>query len=195
MIKSKLISKAIFTDKSISTLNQLVDYTGIDSFAFMDQTHSNIVINASKAGIFKSDGLLTYKSNLGLLVSTADCMPILLKDNKKIGAVHSGWRGVKNKILEKTIQSFELNSLFISVGPHAQLCCYEVKNDVSKYFESYTEKRDGKTYLSLSESLKELSKKCGFRIEVSSICTICDSSYNSFRKNKTNNRQYGFIWK
>ena len=54
MIKSKLISKAIFTDKSISTLNELVDYTGIESFAFMEQTHSNIVVNASKAGIFKS---------------------------------------------------------------------------------------------------------------------------------------------
>ena len=64
MIKSKLISKAIFTDKSISTLNELVDYTGIESFAFMEQTHSNIVVNASKAGIFKSDGLLTYKSCL-----------------------------------------------------------------------------------------------------------------------------------
>ena len=195
MIKSKLISKAIFTDKSISSLNQLVNYTGVDSFAFMEQTHSNIVVNASKAGIFKSDGVLTSKPNLGLVVSTADCMPILLKDNKKIGAVHSGWKGVKNKILEKTIQSFELNSLLISVGPHAQLCCYEVKNDVSKYFESYIEKRDGKTYLSLSKSLKELSKKHGFRIEVSSICTICDNSYNSFRKNNTNKRQYGFIWK
>lgn len=195
MIKSKLISKAIFTDKSISSLNQLVNYTGVDSLAFMEQTHSNIVVNASKAGIFKSDGVLTSKPNLGLVVSTADCMPILLKDNKKIGAVHSGWKGVKNKILEKTIQSFELNSLLISVGPHAQLCCYEVKNDVSKYFESYIEKRDGKTYLSLSKSLKELSKKHGFRIEVSSICTICDNSYNSFRKNNTNKRQYGFIWK
>jgi len=195
MIKSKLISKAIFTDKSISTLNQLVDYTGIYSIAFMEQTHSNIVVNASKAGIFKSDGVLTTKPNLGLMVSTADCMPILLKDNKKIGAIHSGWRGVKNKILEKTIQSFELNSLLISVGPHAQLCCYEVKKDVSKYFESYIEKRDKKTYLSLSESLKELSRKHGFQTEVSSICTVCDNSYNSFRKNKTNKRQYGFIWK
>ncbi len=46
----------------------------------------------------------------------------------------------------------------------------------------------------MSQSLKELSNETGFQIEVSTICTICDSSYNSYRENKTNKRQYGFIW-
>ena len=54
--------------------------------------------------------------------------------------------------------------------------------------------REGKEYLNMSESLRDLSNKIGFEIEVSSICTICDSSYNSYRENKTSKRQYGFIW-
>ena len=56
------------------------------------------------------------------------------------------------------------------------------------------DKREGKEYLNMSESLRDLSNKIGFEIEVSSICTICDSSYNSYRENKTSKRQYGFIW-
>jgi copper oxidase (laccase) domain-containing protein len=82
----------------------------------------------------------------------------------------------------------------MSVGPHAQSCCYEVKEDVSKYLYKYIDIREGKEYLDMSQSLKELSNETGFQIEVSTICTICDSSYNSYRENKTNKRQYGFIW-
>ena len=42
---------------------------------------------------------------------------------------------------------------------------------------------------------KDLSEKEGFQVEVSSICTICNSSYNSYRENKTSARQFGVIWK
>jgi copper oxidase (laccase) domain-containing protein len=83
----------------------------------------------------------------------------------------------------------------MSVGPHAQSCCYEVKDDVSKYLYRYIDKREGKEYLNMAQSLRDMSNKIGFKIEVSSICTICDSSYNSYRENKTRKRQYGFIWK
>jgi len=31
-------------------------------------------------------------------------MPILLSDKKRIGAIHSGWRGLKNNIVEKAIK-------------------------------------------------------------------------------------------
>ena len=50
-------------------------------------------------------------------------------------------------------------------------------------------------YLNMSQVLKDLSEEEGFQIEVSSICTICDSSYNSYRENKTIERQFGVIWR
>jgi len=195
MIESKLISKALFTDKSFNNLEELLVQIGVKPYASMEQTHSNRITHAQKPGTYNSDGIFTSSKNLGLVVKTADCMPILLKDKNNIGVVHIGWRGVKNKIIINALKNFNLNELLMSVGPHAQSCCYEVKDDVSKYLYKYIDKREGKEYLNMAQSLRDISNKVGFKIEFSSICTICDSSYNSYRENKTRKRQYGFIWK
>ncbi len=194
MITSKLISNALFSDKSLKSANELKNYAGIKNLATMEQTHSDVVLRAKEPKKYLSDGIITENPNLGLLVQTADCLPILLKDNKTIGAVHSGWRGLKNNIIRKVIKNFDISKLAISVGPHAQSCCYEVKEDVSKYFMNDIDFRNKKLYLNMSKILKDLSKDIGFQIEISSICTICDSSYNSYRENRTLKRQYGIIW-
>ena len=195
MIESKLIPNALFADKNVKSVDKLKDFTGIEYIASMNQTHSDFVAFVESPRIYNSDGIYTEKSKLGLIVQTADCMPILLSDKKRIGAIHSGWRGLKNNIVKKAIKKFDVNQLLISVGPHAQSCCYEVKEDVKKYFNDYTELRDGMFFLNMSQVLKDLSKEQGFQIEVSSICTICDSSYNSYRENKTIERQFGVIWR
>jgi YfiH family protein len=195
MIESKLIPNAFFSDKSVESVYNLKDNVGIKFIASMNQTHSDVVTLVKSPRVYDSDGIYTEKPKLGLLVQTADCMPILLIDNKRIGALHSGWRGLKNNIVEKAIKKFDVNQLSISIGPHAQSCCYEIKEDVKKYFNDYTEVRDDMFFLNMSQVLKDLSEEQGFQLEISSICTICNSSYNSYRENKTSKRQFGVIWK
>ena len=195
MIESKLIPNAFFSDKSVKSVNNLKDNVGIRFIASMNQTHSDVVTFVKSPRVYESDGIYTEKPKLGLVVQTADCMPILLIDKKRIGAIHSGWRGLKNNIVEKAIKKFDVNQLSISIGPHAQSCCYEIKEDVKKYFNDYTEVRDDMFFLNMSQVLKDLSEEQGFQLEISSICTICNSSYNSYRENKTSKRQFGFIWK
>ena len=195
MIESKLIPNALFADKNVKSVDKLKDYAGIEYIASMNQTHSDLVAFVESPRIYNSDAIYTEKPKLGLIVQTADCMPILLSDKKRIGAIHSGWRGLKNNIVKKAIKKFDVNQLLISIGPHAQSCCYEIKNDVKKYFNDYTELRDRMFYLNMSQILKDLSEEEGFQIEVSSICTICDSSYNSYRENKSIERQFGVIWR
>jgi len=195
MIESKLIPNAFFSDKSVKSVNNLKDNVGIRFIASMNQTHSDVVTFVKSPRVYESDGIYTEKPKLGLVVQTADCMPILLNDKKRIGAIHSGWRGLKNNIVEKAIKKFDVNQLSISIGPHAQSCCYEIKEDVKKYFNDYTEVRDDMFFLNMSQVLKDLSEEKGFQLEISSICTICNSSYNSYRENKTSKRQFGVIWK
>jgi YfiH family protein len=195
MIESKLIPNAFFSDKSVKSVNNLKDNVGIRFIASMNQTHSDVVTFVKSPRVYESDGIYTEKPKLGLVVQTADCMPILLNDKKRIGAIHSGWRGLKNNIVEKAIKKFNVNQLSISIGPHAQSCCYEIKEDVKKYFNDYTEVRDDMFFLNMSQVLKDLSEEQGFQLEISSICTICNSSYNSYRENKTSKRQFGVIWK
>ena len=195
MIESKLIPNAFFSDKSVKSVNNLKDNVGIKFIASMNQTHSDVVTFVKSPRVYDSDGIYTEKPKLGLVVQTADCMPILLIDKKRIGAIHSGWRGLKNNIVEKAMKKFDVNQLSISIGPHAQSCCYEIKEDVKKYFNDYTEVRDDMFFLNMSQVLKDLSEEKGFQLEISSICTICNSSYNSYRENKTSKRQFGVIWK
>ena len=90
MIESKLIPNAFFSDKSVESVDNLKDNVGIKFIASMNQTHSNVVTLVKSPRVYDSDGIYTEKPKLGLLVQTADCMPILLIDNKRIGAIHSG---------------------------------------------------------------------------------------------------------
>ena len=195
MIESKLIPNALFSDKSVKSVDFIKDLADIKYIASMNQTHSDVVTYVKSSRIYDSDGIYTEKPKLGLVVQTADCMPILLSDKKRIGAIHSGWRGLKNNIVKKAIKKFDVSQLSISIGPHAQSCCYQVKEDVREYFYDYTELRDGMFFLNMSQVLKDLSRGEGFQLEVSSICTICNNSYNSYIENKTTKRQFGVIWK
>ena len=43
MIESKLIPNALFSDKSVKSVNNLKDYAGIEYIASMNQTHSDVV--------------------------------------------------------------------------------------------------------------------------------------------------------
>ena len=68
MIKSKLISKATFYNKSGNK-----DITSFTEVASMNQTHSNVVLEIEQSGVYDADALITTKKNLLLVVSTADC--------------------------------------------------------------------------------------------------------------------------
>src|SRR5574344_1051938 len=51
------------------------------------------------------DGFLTNKNKINLMLSYADCTPILLYDPVKrvIGNIHSGWKGTVQKIGQKAV--------------------------------------------------------------------------------------------
>ena len=48
--------------------------------------------------------IITNQEKLPIAVLTADCVPILLYDNKKnmIAAIHAGWKGAYKGIIQKS---------------------------------------------------------------------------------------------
>lgn len=84
------------------------------------------------------DAAITNKPQITIATTCADCLCILLYDNKKgvIGNVHSGWRGTFKKIAQKTvvkmIETYNCNPEDISVflAPSIRKCCFEVDADV-----------------------------------------------------------------
>ena len=189
MIKSKLISKATFYNKSDNK-----DIASFTEVASMNQTHSNVVLEIERSGVYDADALITTKKNLLLVVSTADCMPIVISDNTRIGIIHAGWKGVENKIFYNAIKNFDKNKLKVSIGPHAKACCYEIQDDLSQKFPDYTVKREQKTFLNLSGDIIVFCKKNNIELEIANECTIGDTMFYSYRRDNTFQRQESTIW-
>ena len=161
----------------------------------MNQTHSDTVLKIKNEGNYQSDGILTTEKNLALVVKTADCMPVMIRDLNSIAAVHIGWSALTNNIFHKTLELLQETELQVSIGPHARSCCYEVKQDVAVLLPELIEIKDKKMYLNQAKSIENFCNENKIKIDVSDICTICDDNFFSFRENNTQERQISFIWK
>jgi uncharacterized protein, YfiH family len=76
-------------------------------------------------------------------VKTADCVPVLLGDpvNKAFAAVHAGWRGTVQSIVQRAVAKMtenfgtEAKNLICAIGPAATCERYEIGGDVIEAFE------------------------------------------------------------
>jgi polyphenol oxidase len=112
----------------------------------LKQFHSDLVrdFSSTPKEPCSGDASISNTPNLLLSVQTADCVPILLLDPKRraVAAVHAGWRGTIQRIVEKTIgrmkMEFKTNpsDLLAAVGPAIGGCCYEVGTEVAAAFHS-----------------------------------------------------------
>jgi polyphenol oxidase len=79
----------------------------------------------------KADALVTTKPGIVLGVLTADCLPILLADekNRVIGAAHAGWKGAFDGVIEATVQAMQrlgAQDIVAAMGPCIGQASYEV---------------------------------------------------------------------
>lgn len=81
----------------------------------------------------RADALVTDRPGIALSVLTADCMPVLLADAEAgvIGAVHAGWRGALEGVLEATLDAMEdlgaeREAISAAIGPCISQSAYEV---------------------------------------------------------------------
>jgi len=116
----------------------------------INQIHSNkvIIIENSKENTdnLNADALITKIPNIILGILTADCAPILIYDKKEkiIAAIHIGWKGAYNNILEETIKKMivlgaNIHNLLLAIGPCIGPKSYEVKKD---FIDKFIEKKE-----------------------------------------------------
>jgi YfiH family protein len=89
----------------------------------------------------EADGMLTEKPGLLLAIATADCAPVLLarKDGKAVAALHVGWRGALDGIVQQFARLLEVREdspadWLAEVGPTAGACCYQVSEQIVEQF-------------------------------------------------------------
>ena len=131
----------------------------------VSQIHSSnvIVIKDAKAATkdIKADALITKIPNIILGILTADCAPVLLYDykDKIAAAIHVGWRGTKNKIINNTVQKMRLigsnpKNIIGAIGPCIGKDSYEVGEDL--YNEFINEDNNLKRFFTSLKSKKFL---------------------------------------
>lgn len=178
------------------------------------QTHSDVVIKATSLldqSKTEADAHWTNETGLGLVIATADCLPICVysKSIGKIAAIHAGWKGIANQITLKCIESEFPNScrkdLKIFIGPHILQESFEIETDVFNILKTsdpdlkfYFDEKSKKYYVDLADSLAEQLKKLDVQhdhIYFLDKDTKTNLRYHSYRRDKEKSgRNLTAIW-
>ncbi len=174
--------------------------------AWLDQIHSEIVLEAAIGASGPGDGLVSQRHDLALTIVTADCVPVLLAAEHAIGAVHAGWRGLAHSILPRAVERLQSSSRNLTawIGPAIGPCCYEVGSDVAESVcgASSTEIARigprGRPHLDLVAAAKFQLERAGvLSIHCVDVCTRCNpSSLWSYRREGPGaGRNLAAIWR
>ena len=80
--------------------------------------------------LLEGDGLVTDRSDTVLVVKTADCLPIVASDGRRLVALHAGWRGLKAGIVMRLGEFLNPVESFVIIGPAICTKHYEVDRDL-----------------------------------------------------------------
>ena len=61
-----------------------------------------------------ADAIFTQEKNVALAIMTADCLPLLISNQKgnEIAAIHGGWKPLSKNIIKKTLNYFSMTSRY-----------------------------------------------------------------------------------
>tara|TARA_B110000014_G_scaffold217075_1_gene171503 strand:+ start:10764 stop:11486 length:723 start_codon:yes stop_codon:yes gene_type:complete len=201
------------TFKHTSTSNKLVIPALEDLIAVpiicMNQIHGNEALEVSRSDLNKflnADAIYTQSKKLALAVSSADCLPIILASNdaSEIAAIHVGWRGLANGVIDSTLKLFknkhsELSAWF---APCISIENFEVSKDVLEQFNNknldkffFPLKAKDKWKFDLRNAALKVMQRKGVKVNQSNLCTYTeDNLFYSYRRDKTSKRMQTIVW-
>lgn len=189
------MSKAILVLKKELPKGLFCVYQSMPDFDLIrvKQTHSAIILNEKDCHESEADGIVGDSSSPKAIL-TADCLPILLLGENGHALVHAGWRGLQNEILKNNLIK-KIKPFYAFIGPHISDLHYEVQPDFRANFNKLDNAfvlREGKLYFNLSlvaiAQLKAFYPRVS--IEESGVCTFSNENFHSYRRNKTNERNW-----
>lgn len=180
------------------------------SLRYPRQVHGNVVLDDDTFGHCRqaADGLVSKKNRLALIIRTADCIPLHIWDEDRIGMIHAGWRSIRGNIISRSIQDFKTNKTKIVVGPSITARHYEVDRDLYEpwlldwpsleNFLSPPQPQSTKRFLDLRRLAVAQLQQAGIReenIHLIDRCTFA-STLPSYRREGPNGRRiYNYIYR
>lgn len=174
----------------------------------MNQVHSAdaLFLTEKPSALPSVDALITQTPNLNLTVKTADCAPVLLADptSQMIAAIHAGWRGAFQGILEVTVLEMvrhgaRLDTICAGIGPHIQQPSFEMGKDVKALFpqteECFFKFQGDKIFFDFDSYVIHRLKRAGIQsVETIGDDTYPNPTYFSYRRDPKNpGRQFSSV--
>lgn len=164
------------------------------ALALPRQTHSANVLWMRQPGRpADTDAVITDVVGLPLVIKTADCIPVLLYDRRqrRIAAVHAGWRGTVQGISQTTIRMMQSEGRDLSaiIGPGISQPSFEVGEEVYEAFlqagfpMQRIARRETKWHLDLFQANAWLLEEMGVTdIHIDGTCTFLSPDLYSARR-------------
>ena len=170
---------------------------------FMNQVHGDEVVEVKSIGDDPTcDALITTVPGIALAVMVADCIPLLLSASTVIGAVHVGRRGLMNSVAVKAVDAMRklgADQIHAQLGPSICGRCYEVPQEladevVAKHPAASSLTNNLTPALDLPRALIADLVANGVTYEASTICTLENDEYFSYRRHNITGRNAGVVW-
>jgi hypothetical protein len=176
---------------------------------WLKQVHGVAVIDASRyTGLVDADASFTNEKGVVCTVMVADCMPVLLADEKgeAVAAAHAGWRGLSAGVIEATVGAMGVPAqrLHAWLGPAIGPKAYEVGAEVREAFlakdaaaeSAFAPTRPGHWHLDLYAVARQRLAALGItRVSGGGFCTHTDKErFFSYRRDKAMQRMAAAIW-
>jgi YfiH family protein len=159
----------------------------------------------SPSVIIEHDGLLTTTAGLGLAISYADCVPIVIvadgEEGPAFATVHAGWRGMIAGIagLAAARLSPGRRLLAAAVGPSIGPCCFTVDEALRRRYESRYPGSALTGTVDLWHAARLDLRQAGVpadRVDVAGLCTASDARFFSHRRDQgATGRHLAVAWR
>ena len=183
---------------------RLCEDLGLQWLCASRQVHGTTVQRVRRAGgvggqavAIDADGHASALPGVGVMVLTADCLPVALGSQGAVAMLHAGWRGLAAGVLDEGVRALRdvggQGPITAVIGPGAGVCCYEVGPEVHAVFGDAH--RDGR-HIDLRAIARERLLAAGVaEVADAQDCTICDQRFFSHRRQGARaGRQAGVAW-
>ena len=170
------------------------------------QVHGARVVEAEPLGVLApgtpyehADGLWSDRPGQGMLLVTADCLPVAVARTAgapRLALLHVGWRGLLEGIAEAGTQALANGSLVAAIGPGIGPCCYEVGEEVAApYRERFGADVLRGRNLDLPLAAERALREAGcVEVERSDLCTACNPElFFSHRRDRGRTGRQGVV--
>lgn len=169
------------------------------TFHHVTQVHGSDIVSLETLPA-EADGMVVSWNEFStpLAIKTADCLPIVIEGEKGLVFLHAGWRGLAQGILTRP-EITMIHPIRTFIGPSIHVCCFEVSQDFQENFPEspFFVKKEGKFYFDLQQEARRILREAysNLLVSIAPICTCCHDDFHSYRRNKTEQRNWNVFIK